>query len=103
MKPVLQDLAAAERGLKLLSKSNREAHPRRQVKSLRKIAQLALNKGDNARAREATEAMVLLNDRYNLGFGDPTPLTEIDATTEIEDLSEDDRVAVEMGLVEGEL
>jgi len=44
-------------------------HPRYWVtKTLRKAAQLALRKGDDARAKAATELMEELNEEHNLGY-----------------------------------
>lgn len=43
-------------------------HPRAQVQQLRRMAQSALNKGDNKRAKAATEIMKALNDEFNLGY-----------------------------------
>jgi hypothetical protein len=86
------DLAAA--GIKLLSKKDREhLHPRAQVQKLRRIAVRATNKADwngelaaqypgdemyatdpeeqtklRLKARQATEAMCLLNAEHGLGY-----------------------------------
>lgn len=52
----------------LLNKNQRMNHPRAQVQSLRKIAQIALRKGNDARAQQAIAEMKALNEEHNLGY-----------------------------------
>lgn len=92
---------AAARGLKLLSVKNRRLHPAAQVRSLHRIATRALSDADwiegiptrnnphppqgfttaadhararaqRAKAADAVEAMVWLNQQYALGYPVPT-------------------------------
>lgn len=59
---------AASRGLMNMPASALRKHPRAQVQSLRKQAQIANRKGQTQRAIDATEAMVFLNEKHNLGY-----------------------------------
>ena len=57
-----------ERGLKMIPKKTRRMHPRAQVQSLRRIANLALTKGNTQRAQDALAAMRYLNSEHDLGY-----------------------------------
>jgi hypothetical protein len=52
----------------LLNSKQRAMHPRRQVKTLRRMAQLAMNKKDLDRAQQAIDEMKALNVEHDLGF-----------------------------------
>jgi hypothetical protein len=75
---------SAEAGLKLLSASQKQRHPRAQVQTLRKMAKIALGKAERMRkysndeagakkqekkAKDALAAMQKLNRDHKLGFG----------------------------------
>lgn len=86
-------LAAAERGMKLLDKRQNNLHPRGQVQALRRKAAIAIGKADRCeehahlwpdpdaqrdqarkyrqRAIDCTEAMVKLNADHDLGYRVP--------------------------------
>lgn len=46
-------------------------HPRGHVQSLRKMAQKAMSSGNDARAKKATDLMLVLNKKFGLGY--PVP------------------------------